>query len=146
MELQLLASLIFLFMKKRSKPSPADEVEAYIKGLEPALAEIVQTVRQIILSADARIAEQIKWNAPAFQFTGDMQPFDPKEYKRDIAVMNLRRGHLLLIFPTGARIRDSSGLLQGDYADGRRMITYRSAEEAKSAETALLAIVRDWLS
>ncbi len=133
-------------MKKGTRPSDTDQVSTYIQGLEPAISEVVETLRQTILSADGRIAEQIKWNAPAFYFSGEMQPFDPKEYKRDIAVMNLRRGHVLLVFPTGARINDTSGLLHGDYKDGRRLMTFNSLDEARAAEPALLAVVRDWLN
>jgi len=50
----------------------------------------IEYLRQVILSIDSEIAEHIKWNSPAFFFSGEMKPFDPKEYKRDILVMNLR--------------------------------------------------------
>lgn len=51
-----------------------------------------------------------------------MKPFDPKEYKRDIVVMNLHKGKILLVFPTGARINDGTGILEGKYTDGRRVV------------------------
>jgi hypothetical protein len=47
-----------------------------------------------------------------------MKPFKPKEYKRYIADFNLHRKDCVrLVFPSGAKIRDKSGLT-GDYADG----------------------------
>lgn len=107
----------------------------------------ITALRTIILAADPRVAEQVKWNSPAFYYTGPMVPFNPKEYKRDIVVLNLRaKDHVLLVFPTGARINDPSGLLQGDYTDGRRMIKIHSPEEAQAHAEALQTIIRNWLA
>ncbi len=41
-------------------------------------------LRNIILSTDKEIGERIKWNNPSFYYTGEMKPFDPKEYKREL--------------------------------------------------------------
>jgi hypothetical protein len=46
-------------------------------------------LRQIILAAYPKIGEEVKWNAPAFFYTGEMEPFDPKEFRRYLAVLNL---------------------------------------------------------
>lgn len=127
-----------------AKSSP-ETVTGYIQKMDPALAEIVEAIRQIILGADPEVGEQIKWNSPSFYYTGEMKPFNPKEYKRDLAVLNLHRGHALLIFPTGAAINDTSGLLEGDYKDGRRMVTFRDMEAVKSKEKALQEVVRAWV-
>jgi hypothetical protein len=40
-----------------------------------------------------------------------MKPFDPKEYKREIIVMNLFKGRIMLVFPSGAKVKDASGML-----------------------------------
>jgi len=37
-----------------------------------------------------------------------------------------------LVFPSGAKIKDSSGLLQGDYADGRRLACFHLSRAVKS--------------
>ncbi|MGX5820262.1 DUF1801 domain-containing protein [Chitinophaga lutea] len=106
--------------------------------------ETIQILRRIILDTDPQIAEQVKWNAPAFHYTGDMKPFNPKEYKRDIVVFNLRqKDHLLLVFPTGARLQHA--LLEGDYADGRRMLKIHGPEDAKAKAHALQEIIRQWV-
>ena len=96
---------------------------AHIKKLDKDQGEIVEYTRQVILSADKEIGEQIKWNSPGFYYTGAMKEFNAKEYKRDIVVMNLHKGRVLLIFPTGDKIEDKSGLLEGDFKGGRRMVT-----------------------
>src|SRR6476619_7594793 len=99
-------------MAKTTKPSDQEQVTAHIQKLEPALRKIVETIRQIILSTDKEIGERIKWNNPSFYYTGEMKPFDPKEYKRELIVLNLYKGRIMLVFPSGAKVDDSSGLLQ----------------------------------
>jgi hypothetical protein len=126
--------------------SDSDKVTILIKKLKPSLAEAVGILRTIILAVDKEIAEHVKWNSPAFYYSGEMKPFDPKEYKRDIAVMNLNKGYILLILPTGANIKDSTGLLEGDYKDGRRMITLKDAFDIKSKEKQIRKIIKDWLN
>jgi len=59
--------------------------------------------------------------------------------------MNLHR-RILLVFPSGAKIDNSSGLLTGDYKDGRRLVEVKSMEDVKSITTELQAAIKDWLS
>jgi len=132
-------------MAKSIKPSDQEQVAEHIKRLDPALGKIVESIRQIILSTDKEIGERIKWNNPSFYFTGEMKPFDPKEYKREIAVFNLFKGRTMLVFPSGAKVRDGSGILTGDYKDGRRITTFKDLEEVKSKEKALQKIIKAWL-
>src|ERR1041384_4035988 len=98
-------------------------VEDIVSSLDANSAEIVESLRNIILSADSEIAEQVKWNSPAYYYTGEMADVDATKYKRDIVVMNIRPGRVLLVLPTGASIPDETGILEGNYTDGRRMIT-----------------------
>lgn len=132
-------------MAKAPKLSSEEHVTQLIQKLEPTAAEIVQRIREIILSTDKEIAEQVKWNSPAFYYTGDMKPFDPKEYKRDIVVLNLHKGRILLVFPTGAIIPDDTRLLEGNYTDGRRMVTIEDMKDLKTKEKLLQKVIKDWL-
>lgn len=133
-------------MAKSAKLSPADQVTNHIRQLEPALAKSIQSLREIILSAGEEIAEQIKWNNPAFYFNGEMAPFDPKEYKRDIVVMNLFKGRIMLVFPSGAKIQKNKKLLEGDYKDGRRTIVFSDLDDIRSKQQELQSIIKEWLS
>lgn len=121
-------------------------VTAYIQKLDSNFAKAIETLRQIILGAGKEIGEQIKWNSPSFFYTGEMKAFNAKEYKRDIVVMNLHKGNILLVFPTGAAIKDNSGLLEGDYKDGRRLIRFNDLADIKSKSKALQKIIQTWLS
>ena len=127
------------------KPSNTQLVSAYIEKLEEPIKEIVEALRQIILSIDAEIAEEIKWNAPSFYYSGEMKPFNPKEYRRHIIVMNLHK-RILMVFPSGEKIENASGLLTGDYKDGRRLIEVKTMDDVKSITPALQAAIRDWLN
>lgn len=122
-----------------------EAVTAFIQNLAPDFGALIEAIRKTILSADKEVGEQIKWNSPAFFYTGEMKPFNPKEYKRDIVVVNIHKGYALLVFPTGATIPDTTGLLEGDYKDGRRMITIKDMTEFKTKEKGLKKVIQEWL-
>lgn len=120
-------------------------VTAYIQKLEPEFAKMIEAMRQLILSTDKQVGEQIKWNSPSFFYHGPMKPFNPKEYKRDIVVMNIRKGVALLVFPTGATIKDTTGFLEGEYKDGRRLATFRNMSDVKAKGKDLQNVIKQWL-
>jgi hypothetical protein len=127
------------------KLTDKEQVTEHIQKLDPAFGKIIEAIRQIILSTDKEIGERIKWNNPSFYYTGEMKPFDPKEYKREIVVFNLYKGRILLVFPSGAKIKDESGLLQGDYKDGRRITILKDMKDVKSKEKTLQNVIKKWL-
>lgn len=132
--------------KTQTKLSDREQVTAHIQALDPALGNIVEKIREIILSTDSEIGERIKWNNPSFYYTGEMPDFDPKEYKREIAVFNLHKGRIMLVFTTGAKVNDASGLLGGDFKDGRRTAVFSSLEDVDAKKEALQQVIRTWLS
>ena len=74
-----------------------------------------------------------------------MKEFDPKEYKRELIVMNLHKGRIMLVFPSGAKVIDKSGLLEGDYKDGRRLVVFKDLADVKAKEKVLQKIIKAWL-
>lgn len=133
-------------MAKAVKISGREQVTAYIRKLDPSISFAIQYLRERILSADPLIGECIKWNSPCFYYTGQMKPFDPKEYKREIIVLNLHKGRIMLVFPTGAKIEDNSGFLTGDFKDGRRIVVFSDHEDMKQHEALLQSVVKKWLT
>lgn len=122
-------------------------VDSYMQKLDHTLKEVLGALRKIILAIDDEIGEHIKWNAPSFLYIGEMKPFDPKEYKRYIIVSNVyQKDCIRLVFPSGLKINDTSGLLSGDYADGRRLAFFHNMEEVKAKEEALRNVVKTWLT
>ena len=130
-----------------TKASEPEKVDAYMKGLTHPLAAVVGALRKIILSTDCEIGEEIKWNAPTFFYSGEMKPSNPKEYRRYLIVFNLYQKECIrLVFPSGARVNDKSGLLEGDYADGRRLAHFHNMEEVQSQTKPLQQAIRKWLT
>jgi hypothetical protein len=132
-------------MAKAIKLSDEEQVTQNIKKLDPAFGKIIDTIRKIILSADPSVGERIKWSNPSFYYTGEMKPFDPKEYKREIVVFNLFKEKIMLVFPSGAKVKDTSGLLTGDYKDGRRIVVLKDMADVRVKEKALQKIIKEWL-
>ena len=132
-------------MAKAIKLSDTEQVTQHIQKLDPSIRDIIETLRKIILATDKEIGERIKWNNPSFYYTGEMKPFDPKEYKREIIVLNLFKKRIMLVFPSGAKVNDKSGLLTGDYKDGRRIKVFEDMNDVKANEKKLQKVIKDWL-
>ena len=132
-------------MSTSTKLSDQEQVSEHIAKLEPEFGKIIEAIRQIILSTSSEIGERIKWNNPSFYYTGEMKPFDPKEYKRDIIVLNLHKNRIMLVFPSGAKVNDTSGLLEGNYSDGRKLAIFKDMKDVKSKEQLLQNIIKIWL-
>ena len=128
------------------KLSEPDKVDAFMQTVKHPLVKVIEALRKIILSVDKEVGEEIKWNAPTFFYTGKMKPFNPKEYKRYIIVFNLyQQDCIRLVFPSGAKVNDTSGLLEGDYPDGRRMAMFHSLADVKTKEKQLKTVIKKWL-
>lgn len=133
-------------MAKATKLSDKDQVTEHIKKLDPSLSKIIEYLRKSILKIDKEIGECIKWNNPCFYYTGEMKPFNPKEYKREIIVLNLFKGRIMLVFPSGAKIDDQTGFLTGEYKDGRRLVLFNDLADVKSKEHLLQSAIKKWLT
>jgi len=129
-----------------TKPTETEKVDAYMASFEHPLKDVLAELRSIILGADKGIGEEIKWNAPTFFYTGPMRLSDPKLFERYMIVSNVHpKDHIMLVFPSGDRVDDGSGLLEGDYADGRRLLRIHSLEEAREKRALLEQLIKKWL-
>lgn len=130
----------------KPKLTDKEQVDEHIAKLEPELKSTVEYLRKVILAVDSTIAERIKWNNPSMYYAGEMKPFDPKEYKREIVVFNLHKGRIMLVFPSGAKVNDNSGVLEGKFTDGRKIAVFADLEEVKAKEKDLQQVIKTWLS
>ncbi len=124
----------------------AAAVEAFIAKLDAPIDAAVREIRTLIVGADHHVGERIKWNHPAFYFTGGMPQSDPKQFLREIAVFNLFKGRIMLVFTHGAGLNDPEGLLEGAFKDGRRTITFSDLADVRAKAPALQGIIQDWVS
>jgi hypothetical protein len=107
-------------------------VEAWLARYENPMKDVVLRVRDIVLGADARIGECIKWQAPTFTFEGNLASFYPKS-----------KQHASLMFHTGARIPGRHPRLEGT-GDTSRVLKIGSVAEADAARRDIENIVRAW--
>lgn len=127
--------------------SEPENVNKYFDELKHPLKALAQYLREVILNSGKNIGEGIYWNAPTFYFTGNIPDFDPKTYKRYIVGFNFYKQEAIrLVFLRGADANNSSGLLEGDYKDGRRIMTFRSVEAAQANKKALEQIIQELVS
>ena len=129
-----------------TKSSQPELVDDYMDKLKHPLKDVAEALRQVILDTHKTIGEEIFWNAPSFFYTGKMKPFKPKGYKRYIVGFNLfKKDCIRLIFLRGAMVNDKSGILEGDYADGRRLAMFYSIDDVKDKTKDLQKIIRTLL-
>jgi len=110
----------------------AREVDAWFARYDNPMKDVVLRVRDIILGADPRIGECIKWQAPTFTFEGNLASFYPKS-----------KQHASLMFHTGARIPGRHPRLEGTGGTSR-VLKIGSVAEAETARRDIEKIVRAW--
>jgi uncharacterized protein YdeI (YjbR/CyaY-like superfamily) len=118
-------------------------VPDFLKNLVHPLKPEIERLREIILSSNDKLTEQIKWNAPSFCINGDdritfkIQP--PKNVQ--------------LIFHRGAKVRsdvesfsfeDPSGMIKWATKD-RGVITFQNMQEIEGRKSDLEAVIDKWI-
>jgi hypothetical protein len=108
------------------------EVEAWFRDLDHPLKDAMLEVRRIILRADRRVDETIKWKSPTFVFEGNMASIDPRAKK-----------HVQLMFHQGASLPGKHPRLEGGGGTVRYM-RFTDAADVKAKRGDLEAAVRAW--
>jgi hypothetical protein len=107
------------------------EVDAWFAAREHPMTEAMQRARQLILQADPRVTESIKWQTPTFAYRGNIVSFNPA--KKMVS----------LLFHRGAEIPGDFPRLEGDGRLARVMRLADVGEVEKGAEE-LQAVIRAW--
>ena len=107
------------------------EVDAWFAKKQPAQADAMQRVREIILEADSRIEETIKWSTPTFMYKGNIVSFNPA--KKLVS----------LLFHRGAEIPGDHPRLEGE-GDTARVMRFADLSEVEAGRSDLEAVVRAW--
>jgi hypothetical protein len=119
-------------------------VDEFLKDLKHPLKPVVEAIRSATLSADPRITEGIKWNAPSFYCNGWF------------ATANVRgKDSVMVVFHMGAKVKDNTtagmsiddkaGLL--DWAAKERAVArFSSLEDFNAKRTVFKTIVSQWVS
>ena len=123
--------------------TPSAGVDAFLATLAPPHDAAVRRLREVILAADPRIGEGIKWNAPSFHVEG-----------RHFVTMQLRRAdRMLLVLHLGAGKRT---LPDGAIADPQRLLRWLGAdratwsfagcEDVEARAAGLQDLLRQWMA
>ena len=119
------------------------EVSTFLDELKHPFRIEIEELREIILSSDARISENIKWNGPNYcinnedRITMRVQP--PKQIQ-----LIFHRGAKVQEIPKNRIIEDDSGLLIWKTSD-RAVATFRNAGEIEQGKVNLTDIVKKWI-
>lgn len=110
----------------------SDEVDEWFESYDNPMKEVVQRAREVILAADDRVEECIKWKSPTFTFNGNIASFNPRSKK-----------HASLMFHTGKQIPGDHPPLEGD-GDTAGYMRFSSIEDVDVQSDALRAVVANW--
>lgn len=108
------------------------DVDAWLASYDNPMKPVVLAVRDIILAADGRMSESIKWKSPTFEFKGNLASFNPRS-----------KQFASLMFHTGAMIPGDHPILEGG-GDTARYVRFASLEDVAARKPALEEVVRAW--
>ena len=121
-------------MGSKGHKQKVDQVDHYMEKLQHPFKQEVERLRSIMLNANPKLQERVKWNSPSFF------------YIKDLAAFNLRASgyvQIIFIFYDGNMIEDSS-LLQGNWKD-RREARFYSMVDIEAKQPALEQLVNNWV-
>ncbi len=116
-----------------------------IQNLEENFSLKVQAVREVILQAYPSIKEKIEWNFPCFYVGETVAPSGLTDRENVLIEMNLRHNKIILVFPTGTKVKGVTGIYEGSYKDGRRIVPITTLEDLAEKTTALTSVIQQWI-
>jgi hypothetical protein len=119
-----------------------ESVDSFLERLEHPRKPAILALRQVVRAADARIGEELKWNAPSFFTAEHFATFNLRA--RDGVQLVLHRGAKPRETPGRLPVDDPSGLLEWK-ANDRAIATFRDEDEVAARSAALTAIIRAWI-
>lgn len=108
------------------------EVDAWFARYDNPQKTLVLAVRKVLLDADARIGEAIKWQSPTFVYKGNLASVNPKS-----------KAHVSLMLHSGARIPGDFPSLEGT-GDVARVMKIADAADLKAKTAELRRLAKAW--
>lgn len=119
-------------------------VTQFLDQLHHPLRKEIEQLRKIILEADSKLDESIKWNGPNYSYHGEdritMKIMPPKQIQ-----LVFHRGAKKLEQPANRIIDDPSGLLSWREND-RAITSFKSMDEVEKAHQNLKSIIVKWIA
>lgn len=126
-----------------SRKTADQSVDAYLAALEHPHKEGVQALRRAILGVDARIREEVKWNAPSFCLEDHFATF--RLHPGSVFQLILHAGAKAKGRPRPFHLDDPRGFLQWAAKD-RCIIAFESGADALAKRPEVARMVKDWIA
>lgn len=108
------------------------EVERWFAAITPPQETMMRRVREIILGADPRLTEYVKYGTLTFAYEGDLAAF-----------VQIKKKQVTLMFNRGARIPGRFPHLEGTGATARFM-RFADLDEVETCAAELGAVAAAW--
>jgi hypothetical protein len=125
-----------------SRTSSATTVDAYMNVLEHPHKASIQKLRELILSVDPRIKEQVKWNAPSFYLEDNFATL--RIHPAPILQLVLHAGSKKQAHPRQFEVPDPQGLLKWPAKD-RCVLTFASPNDVSQHKAELKRMIVSWI-
>jgi len=126
----------------RGSAAAPEDMEAFVASLGHPREREIRALREIILGADPRITEGIKWNAPSFRTSEWFATFH----------LRAKEG-VQLILHLGAKRRDGADVAIADpesllrwLAADRTSVTFRDLADIEGKRDAFADVIRQWIA
>lgn len=120
------------------------EVTDFLDELSHPFRKEIEILRNIVLSAENNLTENIKWNGPNYCYDGEdritMKIHPPKQIQ-----IIFHRGVKVLKQPKNKLINDDSNLLAWKTND-RAVATFKNMADITSNKSAFTKIVSEWVN
>lgn len=120
-----------------------DEVALFLDNLNHPFRSDIEALRLLILSADERLAESIKWNAPNYSVGGEDRITMRIQPPRQLQVI-FHRGAKKLDQPSTRIIEDNARLLVWKEND-RAVATFKTLADMEKSRRDFVKIIQDWI-
>ena len=110
----------------------SNEVDDWMDASTHPLLDVIEAVRKVVLAADKRVGECIKWKSPTFTYEGNIASINPNTKKK-----------VSLMFHRGAEIEGDHPHLVG----GGKVVRYMYFEtlaDVKARKKDLRAVIKAW--
>ena len=118
-------------MAKRSRTHMSIELQEFLDGYKPEVAELALKLRDLVFEIDPHVVEQIDLPAHLLAYGY------AKTYTHLMCVIILYNDYINLGFPRGVDLPDPEGLLEGTGKKARH-VKIRDLEQIESPEVAAL--------
>lgn len=129
---------------KSTRSSTPQSVDEFLAALEHPRKPEILALRKIILAADPRIGEGIKWNAPSFCTSEYFATFHLRA-KDGVQIILHLGAKVRATAVTGVTLADPTALLEW-LARDRAAVKFRDVPDIAARADAFTRVIRQWIA